>query len=353
MLTHATAEEIRAGGLPDQLARQRRGGADLPDQLPLRAGVGRGRPHHRGAGQHPQPGRRRRLLVAGARPARGAGHRADPQPAQEPARQLRARAQHGPRVPGRRRRRGRSRSSTRSSATSARPPASSSPARRGTGRGCPAHLQPTFRVVGDDGSEAARGKDLESLKEPLRPSLAQAIADVAADSGVSATGQTSWTFGTIEESFVQRRAGPRGARPPGARRRGRHRRAPGRRVGGGGRGAAPARRTPPAPARPRAGAVGGPARARPAGQARAGRVAVPLRRRARRGRARRDRRGRRRRPSAGARRGGVRRAAGRGAPRPRRRRAGRDPRRDPGARRLARGRQGAVGPGRADAPCRP
>jgi ATP-dependent helicase HrpA len=71
----------------------------------------------------------------------------------------------------------------------------------------PAHLQPTFRVVGDDGSEAARGKDLESLKEPLRPSLAQAIADVAADSGVSATGQTTWTFGTIEESFVQRRAG--------------------------------------------------------------------------------------------------------------------------------------------------
>lgn len=71
----------------------------------------------------------------------------------------------------------------------------------------PAHLQPTFRVVGDDGSEAARGKDLELLKVPLRPSLAQAIADVAADSGVSATGQTTWTFGTIEESFVQRRAG--------------------------------------------------------------------------------------------------------------------------------------------------
>lgn len=71
----------------------------------------------------------------------------------------------------------------------------------------PAHLQPTFRVVGDDGAEAARGKDLESLKEPLRPSLAQAIADVAADSGVSATGRTTWDFGTIEESFVQRRAG--------------------------------------------------------------------------------------------------------------------------------------------------
>ena len=71
----------------------------------------------------------------------------------------------------------------------------------------PSHLQPTFRVVDEEGLEAARGKDLESLKAPLRPSLEQAIAAVAADSGVSATGQTTWTFGTLEESFVQRRAG--------------------------------------------------------------------------------------------------------------------------------------------------
>ena len=71
----------------------------------------------------------------------------------------------------------------------------------------PSHLQPTFRVVDEEGQEAAKGKDLESLKAPLRPSLERAIADVAADSGVSATGQTSWTFDTLEESFVQRRAG--------------------------------------------------------------------------------------------------------------------------------------------------
>jgi ATP-dependent helicase HrpA len=71
----------------------------------------------------------------------------------------------------------------------------------------PAHLQPTFRVVGEDGRAAAVGKDLDALKEPLRPSFEQAMADVAADSGVSATGQTSWTFGAVEESFVQRRAG--------------------------------------------------------------------------------------------------------------------------------------------------
>jgi ATP-dependent helicase HrpA len=71
----------------------------------------------------------------------------------------------------------------------------------------PAHLRPTFRVVAEDGKVAGRGKDLDSLKEPLRPTFDRAVAEVAADSGVTATGQTSWTFGTIEESFVQRRAG--------------------------------------------------------------------------------------------------------------------------------------------------
>ncbi|CAM3856778.1 ATP-dependent RNA helicase HrpA [Nocardioides zeicaulis] len=71
----------------------------------------------------------------------------------------------------------------------------------------PAHLQPTYRVVTEEGSEAGRGKDLDALKEPLRPTFEQAMADVAADSGVTATGRVSWTFGTVEESFVQRRAG--------------------------------------------------------------------------------------------------------------------------------------------------
>ncbi|WP_181311628.1 ATP-dependent RNA helicase HrpA [Nocardioides campestrisoli] len=71
----------------------------------------------------------------------------------------------------------------------------------------PEHLRPTFRVVTEDGAEAARGKDLEALKAPLRPAFAAAVAEVAGDSGVTATGQTEWTFGTLEESFTQRRAG--------------------------------------------------------------------------------------------------------------------------------------------------
>ncbi len=71
----------------------------------------------------------------------------------------------------------------------------------------PAHLRPTFRVLDDRGAEVGAGKDLEALKEPLRPSLDRAIKQVADESGLSATGQTTWTFGTIEASFVQTRAG--------------------------------------------------------------------------------------------------------------------------------------------------
>jgi ATP-dependent helicase HrpA len=70
----------------------------------------------------------------------------------------------------------------------------------------PEHLRPTYRVV-DDGVEQARGKDLEALKEPLRPQFEKAIADVAADTGLTRTGETSWTFGTIEESSTLTRAG--------------------------------------------------------------------------------------------------------------------------------------------------
>ncbi|GAB3772062.1 ATP-dependent helicase HrpA [Nocardioides ginsengisegetis] len=71
----------------------------------------------------------------------------------------------------------------------------------------PEHLRPTYRVVDEDGKEQARGKDLEALKEPLRPKFAQAMAEVAADSGITRTGETAWVFGTVEGSFTQKRAG--------------------------------------------------------------------------------------------------------------------------------------------------
>lgn len=71
----------------------------------------------------------------------------------------------------------------------------------------PEHLRPTYRVVDDAGQEQARGKDLEALKAPLRGQFAEAIAEVASDSGLARTGETTWAFGAIEASFTQKRAG--------------------------------------------------------------------------------------------------------------------------------------------------
>jgi len=71
----------------------------------------------------------------------------------------------------------------------------------------PEHLRPTYRVVDEAGTEQARGKDLEALKEPLRPQFAEALAEVAADSGLSRTGETIWVFGDLPGSTTRRRAG--------------------------------------------------------------------------------------------------------------------------------------------------
>ena len=71
----------------------------------------------------------------------------------------------------------------------------------------PPHLQPTYRVVGETGDEQARGKDLEALKAPLRGQFDEALAAVADDSGLGATGQTTWTFGEVPDEILQTRAG--------------------------------------------------------------------------------------------------------------------------------------------------
>ncbi|CAM3423508.1 ATP-dependent RNA helicase HrpA [Nocardioides dubius] len=71
----------------------------------------------------------------------------------------------------------------------------------------PDHLKPTFSIVDEKGQEQGRGKDLEALKEPLRPRFAAAMAEAAADSGITVTGQRTWTFGEIEKSFTTVRAG--------------------------------------------------------------------------------------------------------------------------------------------------
>ncbi|WP_395692273.1 ATP-dependent RNA helicase HrpA [Nocardioides sp.] len=71
----------------------------------------------------------------------------------------------------------------------------------------PEHLRPTYRVVDEAGQEQARGKDLEALKEPLRPTFARAMREVANDSGLARTGETAWVFGTLDPSLTRHRAG--------------------------------------------------------------------------------------------------------------------------------------------------
>ncbi|MFT4265232.1 MAG: ATP-dependent RNA helicase HrpA [Nocardioides sp.] len=71
----------------------------------------------------------------------------------------------------------------------------------------PEHLRPTYRVLDERGRTQARGKDLDALKAPLAGEFERAIGEVAADAGLTATGQTTWTFGEIAATVTERRAG--------------------------------------------------------------------------------------------------------------------------------------------------
>ena len=197
--------------------------------------------------------------------APGAGHRADPQPAQAPPGQLRARAQPGARVPRR---------DAAGGGADPRRPRALLPLHHRRGR--------PPRGVGLVPGAGAPPADVPGRRRRRRrgrarqgPRVPQGAAASLARPGHRRRGgglgrqrHGPDVVDVRHHRGVVRAApgGPRGAGPPHARRRGADRRPPGRRLGRGGRGAAPARRTTPAPARPRADAVGGPARARPAGQ---------------------------------------------------------------------------------------
>ncbi|MFZ2504520.1 MAG: ATP-dependent RNA helicase HrpA, partial [Nocardioides sp.] len=71
----------------------------------------------------------------------------------------------------------------------------------------PDHLRPTFRIIDEHGTETGRGKDLEALKAPLADAFADAVQAAADDSGFQASGQHTWTFGELPESFTTVRAG--------------------------------------------------------------------------------------------------------------------------------------------------
>jgi ATP-dependent helicase HrpA len=69
----------------------------------------------------------------------------------------------------------------------------------------PDHLRVTFRVEDEDGSVLGEGKDLDALREALKPRLREAISDAVAE--VEHTGLTSWTIGELPRSVERTTAG--------------------------------------------------------------------------------------------------------------------------------------------------
>ena len=66
----------------------------------------------------------------------------------------------------------------------------------------PAHLRLTFRVVGPRGKVLAESKDLEALREQLRPRLQAEIASAASD--LEREGLRSWTIGPLPTTYEVR-----------------------------------------------------------------------------------------------------------------------------------------------------
>ncbi len=73
----------------------------------------------------------------------------------------------------------------------------------------PAHLRITFRVMDGD-RELASGKDLDALRQQLRPRLQAMLTEAAGD--IVRTGLRDWTIGTLPRVFTRER----GHRLPGA-----------------------------------------------------------------------------------------------------------------------------------------
>ena len=115
-------------------------------------------------------------------------------------------------LPGRRSRPARSRCSTRSSAGPRSTTGVVVPRDAWDWSKVAEHLRPTYRVVDEQGAEQGRGKDLEALKEPLRPQFAEALAEVAAD-----TGLTRHRRDDVDLRRDRRRRRPAPRRPRGRR----------------------------------------------------------------------------------------------------------------------------------------
>jgi ATP-dependent helicase HrpA len=69
----------------------------------------------------------------------------------------------------------------------------------------PDHLRVTFVVEDEQGTVVAQGKDLEAVKQDLRPRVAQTVSHAAAE--LERTGLRDWSFGVLPDSFTASSAG--------------------------------------------------------------------------------------------------------------------------------------------------
>ena len=69
----------------------------------------------------------------------------------------------------------------------------------------PAHLRPTFQVRDERNRVLAEGKDLDVLRHRLRSKLRASLSAVASD--IEQRGLTSWSFGTLPNSFERKQGG--------------------------------------------------------------------------------------------------------------------------------------------------
>ncbi len=70
----------------------------------------------------------------------------------------------------------------------------------------PDHLKITFRVVDERNKTLREGKDLEVLKGALKGKVQETLSAVA-DDGIEQSGLHIWSFGTLPESYEQKRGG--------------------------------------------------------------------------------------------------------------------------------------------------
>ena len=227
MLRTAQAAGVDRAAYPDHVAA---GGLTLPLSYAFEPGRAHRRRHRRRAGRRAAPGRPHAVHLAGARAARGAGHRADQDPAQAAAPALRARPRPRPRRAGP--------PAGRPATELRREPLLDGLERElGRMRGVhiprdaweldrlPEHLTVTFRVVDEHGPEVATGTDLEALRRQLAPQVRAELA--AAGEDLERTGLTTWSIGTLPREHRIRRGSHVVTGYPGLVDRGSHCRRPG------------------------------------------------------------------------------------------------------------------------------